>query len=198
MMRALMWAFLVLSSGAVLAQAPQGTPTRLRGTVETLGAGTLAVKSRTGETVVVALAPDFRVSGVVRKELADIKPGDYVASTSMRGTDGKLHALELHFLPQTAASGQTAYDLVPDSVMTNATVDGVAAAAKGRSLKVTFKGGEAEVVVGEEVPVVATVPGDLALIRPGLAIFVAALRQPDGSLLGLRATVEKDGVKPPM
>jgi hypothetical protein len=82
--------------------------------------------------------------------------------------------------------------------MTNATVDGVAAAPKGRSLRVTFKGGEAEVVVGEEVPVVATVPGDLALIRPGLAIFVAALRQPDGSLLGLRATVEKDGVKPPM
>jgi hypothetical protein len=198
MRRVVIWAFLLLSSATLLAQEPQGTPTRVRGTVERLEGSALTVKSRTGDTVALTLAPDFRVSGVVRKELGDIKPGDYVASTSMRGTDGKLHAIEVHFLTPAAPSGQSPYDLAPDSIMTNAIVEGVAAAPNGRSLKLSYKGGEAELVVGEDVPVVVAMPGDLTLVQPGRAIFVAALRRPDGTLVALRATVEKDGVKPPM
>ncbi len=180
------------------AQAPEGTPTRVRGTVERLDGSTLVVKTRTGQDATIALAPNVSVSGEVARNLSDIKEGDYVASTSVRGADGKLKALEIHYLPQAAAEGQFPYDLAPDSLMTNAIVAGATTAPQGRVLRVTYKGTEAEIIVPTDAPVVAFVPGDLSLVRSGAAIVVNALRKPDGTLTAARATVEKDGIKPPM
>jgi hypothetical protein len=191
-------AFLLVSCASLVAQAPEGIPTRIRGTIEKLEGQTLVVKTRGGQDVSVALAPNFAVSGVVGRNLADIKEGDYVASTSVRGPDGKLKALEVHYLPQAAAEGQFPYDLAPDSLMTNAVVAGVSVAAQGRVLKVTYKGTEAEITVPPDAPIVAFVPGDLSLVKPGAAVVVNALKQPDGTIRAARATVEKDGVKPPM
>jgi hypothetical protein len=47
-------------------------------------------------------------------------------------------------------------------------------------------------------PIVAFVPGDAGLLKPGAAIFAIALKQPDGTLSAVRVTAEKNGVKPPM
>jgi hypothetical protein len=181
-----------------LAQTPEGTPTRIRGTVEKLEGQTLVVKTQAGREVPVTLAPNFTISGVEKRSLSDIKTGDYIASTSVRGPDGKLRALEVHFLPPGASEGQFAYDLAPDSLMTNATVAGVAAAPHGQVLRVTYKGQEAEITVPPDVPVVAFVPGDRSLVKPGVAVFIFGQRKPDGSVSATRATLEKDGVKPPM
>src|SRR6266576_1581549 len=87
------------------AQAPpqgaaEGTRTRIRGTVDKLDGQTLTVKSRDGQQMAITLAPDFTVQGVAKRSLADIKAGDYVASTSVKGTDGKLHAVEIHIFPE--------------------------------------------------------------------------------------------------
>jgi hypothetical protein len=182
----------------VLAQAPEGTPARVRGTVAKLEGQTLTVKTQAGQEVPVALAPNFAISGVEKRSLSDIKPGDSIASTSVRGPDGKLRALEVHFLPPGAGEGQFAWDLAPDSLMTNATVAGVAAAPQGQVLRVTYKGQEAEITVPPEVPVVAFVPGDTSLVKAGAAVFIFGQRKPDGSVSATRATLEKDGVKPPM
>ena len=183
------------------AQAPAAPPTRIRGTVESLNGNMLAVKSRDGKTVDVALAPNFVVRSMVKKSLADIKTGDYVASTSVKGTDGKLHAVEVHIFPEAmrgTAEGQFAWDLMPDSLMTNATVTGVAKASKGDMLTVSYKGKTSEVEVGPDVPVVTYGPGDASLLKPGAAVFIIAMRKPDGSLAAPAVTAEKDGVKPPM
>jgi hypothetical protein len=62
-------------------------------------------------------------------DLADIKSGDFVATTSMKGTDGKNHSVELRIFPESMrglGEGQYAWDLMPDSLMINATVTGVA------------------------------------------------------------------------
>ena len=188
-----------LSLAPALAQTPEGTPTRVRGTVEKLDGQMIEIKTRTGQTAHVTLGPEFRISGVEKRSLSDIKPGDLVASTSVRGPDGKLRALEVHFLAPTANQGQSAYDLAPNSLMTNAAVVGVTAAADGQILKVTYKGKDSEeIIVPPDVPVVAAVPGDMSLIKPGAAIFVSGVRNPDGSVIATRATLEKDGVKPPM
>jgi hypothetical protein len=75
--------------------------------------------------------------------LADIKAGDYVAATSVKGTDGKLPALEIHIFPETVrgvGEGQRPTDLVPDSLMTNATVSGIPAAPQGQVLKGNLQG----------------------------------------------------------
>ena len=82
--------------------------------------------------------------------------------------------------------------------MTNATVAGVASAAQGQVLKVAYKGGESEIIVPSDIPIVTFVPGDSSLLKPGAAIFTGALKKPDGSLTATRVTAEKDGVKPPM
>src|SRR6516162_628923 len=54
-----------LAAGAQ--QAPQGTPTRIRGTVEKLDGQALTVKSREGETVTIALADNVAVAYLVKK-----------------------------------------------------------------------------------------------------------------------------------
>ena len=196
-------ALLAATAVPALAQAapPPGTPTPIRGTVEKLDGQTLVVKSRDGQDVAVALAPNYTVSGMAKRSLADIKPGDYVASTSVKGSDGKLHAVEVHIFPEAmrgVGEGQFAWDLVPDSLMTNATVTGVTEATKGETLKVAYKGRESEVIVGPDTPIVTYVEGDASLLKPGAAVFVFALKQPDGRLTAARVTAEKDGVKPPM
>ena len=129
-----------------------------------------------------------------KRSLSDIKTGDYIASTSVQGSDGKL----LHFLPPGGGKGQFAWDLAPDSLMTNATVAGVAAAPQGRVLRVTYKGQEAEIIVPPDVPVVAFMPGDTSLVKPGATVFIFGQRKPDGSVSATRVTLEKKGVKPPM
>ena len=183
--------------------APDTTPARIRGTVDKLDGQTLLVKSRDGQSLSIALAPNFAVLGVVAKSVSDIKPGDYVASTSVKGPDGELKAIEVHIFPENmrgVAEGQFPWDLVPDSVMTNATVAQVAAAPEGQVIKVTYKGGgEVEVTIPPGIPIVGYVPADAGLLKPGAAIFIVAQKKKDdGSLSAARVTAEKDGVKPPM
>jgi hypothetical protein len=191
----------LLALPAAAQNAPEGTPTRIRGTVEKLDGETLTVKSRDGQQLTIALVPNFTVSYVITKTLGDIKAGDYIATTSTKGTDGKNHAVELRIFPEAqrgTAEGQFPWDSMPDSLMTNATVSGVTGAPQGQTLKVTYKGNESEIVVGPQTAVFAYGSGDASLLKPGAAIFMVAQKKPDGSLTAGRVTAEKDGVKPPM
>jgi hypothetical protein len=194
--------FVILLIAPLLAQAPPAaTPTRVRGTIEKLDGQNLVVKTREGLVVTIALAPNFAVNGVVNKDLADIKQGDYVGVASTKGTDGKLHALEVLIFPEAmrgVAEGQYPWDLQPESLMTNAAVAGVAAAPTGRTLRLAYKGGESEIVVGPDAPIVTFQPAEASLLKPGATVFIVAQKQPDGTLTAARVTAEKDGVKPPM
>jgi len=82
--------------------------------------------------------------------------------------------------------------------MTNATVAGITGAPQGQTLKVTYKGSESEIVVGPDTPIFGYGTGDTSLLKPGAAIFIVALKNPEGSLSASRVTAEKDGGKPPM
>ena len=166
----------ILPALQAAAQAPpasDGTPTRIRGTIEKFDGETLAVQSREGQQVTIGLAPNYSVVGVAKRTLSDIKAGDYVASTSVKGPDGNLHALEIHIFPEAmrgVGEGQRPHDLVPNSLMTNATVSGITAAPQGQMLKVIYKGGEAEVIVAPDTPIVTYVPGDTSLERRSSAL----------------------------
>jgi hypothetical protein len=195
-------ALIALAVGPALAQTPPaGTPTRIRGTVDKLDGQNLMVKSRDGQTLTIELAANVAVITLVKKSVADIKAGDYVASTGVKGTDGKIHAVEVRIFPEAArgtGEGQYPWDLMPDSIMTNATVGKVDQAPQGPVLHVTFKGTESEYIVGPDVPVLANGPGDISLLKPGVAVFVIAVKHEDGKLTSARLYAEKDGVKPPM
>jgi hypothetical protein len=192
----------VLAVGPALAQTPppDGTPTRIRGTVEKLDGQTLTVKSREGQSLPVALAPDFEVLSLVKKRLDDIKPGDFVASTGVKDKDGKIHAIEVRILARPTPDGGRQYpsDLTPDSLMTNATVGTVTKKAQGAVLHVTMKDGESEYTIDPDVPILAGAPGDRSLLTPGAAVYVFAVKKADGTVTSSRLYAEKDGVKPPM
>ena len=184
-----------------LAQAtPAATPMHIRGTVEKLDGRALTVSERDGDTATVTLAPGATVNTLVKRSLADIKPGDFVASTGIEGKDGQIHAIEVRIFPKASPGGgrQFAWDLAPDSVMTNATVGRVTKTPQGEELHVTFKGGKSEYSVGPGVPILATAPGNISLLKPGAAVLVIAVKHSDGNLTSTRLYAEKNGIKPPM
>ena len=118
---------------------------------------------------------------MVAKTIADIKAGDFVASTSVKGTDGKNHSVELRIFPEAmrgVGEGQYPWDLSSGSLMTNATVSGVTGAPQGQTLKVTYKGGESELVVGPDTPIFGYGAGDMSLLKPGAAVFIVAPKKP--------------------
>ena len=191
-----------LAVPAALAQAPsEGTRVRVAGTVDKLDGNKLTVDTKGGQPVTVVLADNAAVFGVEKRTFADIKPGDFLASGGVKGTDGKIHAVEVRIFPETlrgAGEGQRPWDVKPDGVMTNATVGTVSQSPEGGVIHVNYKGGESEYTVGPEVPVLAYVAGDRGLLKPGATVFAIAEKKPDGTLTTGRVTAEKNGVKPPM
>ena len=195
---ALFIAFLALPA---LAQAPAGTTMRVAGTVDKLDGNNLTVNMKDSPAVTVVLADNAAVFGVEKRTIADIKPGDYLASGGVKGTDGKIHAVEVRIFPESlrgTGEGQRPWDVKPDGVMTNATVGTVSQSPAGGVIHVKYKEGESEYTVGPEVPILAYVAGDRTLLKPGAAIFIVAQKKPDGTLTTGRVTAEKNGVKPPM
>lgn len=191
-----------LLSVPVFAQAQQPTPpARIRGTIEKFDDHTLTVKSPDGDTVAVTLAQDFTVRAVVAEPLADIKPGDKVGITSIKGSGGGREAVEIHVFPASMSNVrllELPWDRGPDSLMTNATVAEVSEAAQGRMIKVSLNGKVSEITVPPGIPIVTYAPGDVTLLKPGASVFVIARKQPDGNLTAAGVTAEKNGVKPPM
>jgi len=191
----------LLTLPALAQTPPETTPMRVVGTVDKLDGNNLTVTMKDGQAVTVVLADNAAVFGVEKRTLADIKPGDFLASGGVKGTDGKIHAVEVRIFPEAlrgTGEGQRPWDVKPDGVMTNATVGTVSQSPQGGVTHVKYKEGESEYTVGPEVPVLAYVPGDRSLLKPGAAVLTIAQKKPDGTLTTGRVTAEKDGVKPPM
>lgn len=191
---------LALVSTALLSQA--SPPMRVRGMIEKVDGAVLTVKTRDGMMVTLRLADKAGVSGVVNASLADIVPGKYIGTATLGERDGALVALEVLVFPDAmrgANEGHYAWDLQPQSMMTNATIADVTGSAKERTLTLKYKDGERKVLVPEGTPIVTFVPADRSAIKPGAHCFIgAAQRQPDGSLVALRIAVGLNGVVPPM
>jgi hypothetical protein len=194
--------FVALVAVPALAQTPPGgAPMRVVGTIDKLEGNNLTVNMKDGQAVTVVLADNAAVFGVEKRTVADIKPGDYLASGGVKGTDGKIHAVEVRIFPETlrgTGEGQRPWDVKPDGVMTNATVGTVSQSPEGGVIHVKHKDGESEYTIGPEVPVVAYVVGDRSLLKPSASVVTIAQKKPDGTLTTGRVTAEKNGVKPPM
>ena len=110
----------VLAAGAADAQQKAQ---RIRGTITAFDGKMLSVKSREGKNLVVELTEKTSVATAKAITLADLKPGAYVGVTTRKGADGALVALEVHTLPPTVTPGFRPWDLAPDTMMTNATIN---------------------------------------------------------------------------
>jgi hypothetical protein len=201
---------LKLASGAVVAlfgivtipSALAAENVRVRGTIVSLDGSTLTVKTREGPDAALALKPEWKVTGVAKASVEDIKPGDFVGIASLPAAAGGDAALEvLVFPPAMKGTGEGSYpwDLKPKSSMTNATVTNAVKDVDGRTLTLSYSGGqEKKIAIPDGVPIVTFAPATEADLKPGATVFVPAQRGDDGSLSTGRIVVGTNGVVPPM
>jgi hypothetical protein len=195
-------AFLIATlSAAALAQAPANPPVRIRGTVEKLDGNVLSVKTREGQTMSVRMADNFAVMGIQKAGVADIATGKFIGTTTVGERDGALVAEEVHIFPENmrgTGEGHYAWDLRPNSMMTNANVADIVSMASNRVMTVQYKGGEKRILVTDNTVIVSYAPADKAELKPGAPIFMVSQKQPDGSLTAARVNVGLRGQVPPM
>ena len=193
----------LLAVAFVTAASAQQPPTvRVRGTIEAVDGATLSIKSRDGSDVKVNITDNIAVTGVAKASLSDIKEGSYIGVSAMPEPDGTQKAIAVHIFPEAqrgAAEGFRAWDLRPNSTMTNATVAQTVAGVDGQTIMVKYKDGEKKVVVPPDTPIVAFAAGDKAEIKPGAKIIIfGATKKEDGTLETGRIAIGRDGIAPPM
>lgn len=190
----------LFAASACLAQAPASNPIRLRATIESIDAGSMTLKERSGEIVTLVLPASLGVTEILPIDIAEIKPGSYIGSAAVTRADGTLEALEVQVFPETmrgVGEGHRAYDLQPQSTMTNATVAEMAASATGRTIKLKYKDGEKTLLIPPNVPIVTYKPADRALLVVGAKVIVTAELR-DGKPTALRVQAGRNGFTPPM
>jgi outer membrane lipoprotein SlyB len=186
---------------ATAASAQNVPPVRVRGTIASINGQDLTVTSRDGSTVAVKLAPDYMVTAVVKADMSDIAVGKFVGIAAMPQGSEPERALEVLIFPEAArgsGEGHYAWDLMPESTMTNATITESVDKVDGRTLTLKHKDGETRIAVPSNVPIVTFAPGDRNLLVADAGVMVPAAKQPDGTFTASRILVGKDGVKPPM
>jgi hypothetical protein len=189
---------LVLTASTVNAQ----DTVRLRGTIERVEGPVYVVKSRDGNELNVTLADKALVVAIVKASPSDIRQGSFVGVTGMPQTNGNQKAIEVHIFPEAmrgTGEGHYAWDLRPQSTMTNANVEQTVTEVDGQTLTLKYKDGEKKIIVPPEASIVTYRPGDKGDLKPGVKIFIAAAKkQADGLLQAPRINYGKDGLTPPM
>jgi hypothetical protein len=184
---------------AIAQQTP--TPSRVRGTLESVDGDVLDVKSRSGEDVKLHMGGDTKIFGITKIALADVKVGSFIGTTTVPGPDGAPKAIEVHVFPEAmrgTGEGSRPWDLKPNSTMTNATVSESVAGVDGQTILVKYKDGEKKVVISPDTPIVTYVPGDKGDLKPGAKLIAFVKKLPDGSFGTDRISVGRDGLTPPM
>jgi hypothetical protein len=190
---------LIIAVSTAAAQQPQFV--RLRGAIESVDAQTLTVKGRDGTVMSMKLPEGIAVRGLEKKSVADVKQGGFVGITAMPQADGSQKAVEIHIFPEAmrgTGEGHRPWDLMPNSTMTNGSIDSAVTAVDGNELVLKYKDGEKKFIIPANVEVVMFVPGTVADLKPGEKVFVAAKKLPDGTLEPQFITVGHNGVNPPM
>lgn len=192
-----------LAACSLLIAAPAWSADSLhvRGTVESLKDSTLIVNTREGPAETIVLKDGWKISGVAKAKIEDIKSGDFVGIASLPKTGGGNGALEVLIFPAAlkgTGEGSYAWDLKPDSTMTNGTVADAVKSVDGRTLTVSYHGQSKKITVPEGTPVVTFAQAMKSDLVPGATVFLSADKGTDGSMSTGRVVVGRDGVVPPM
>jgi hypothetical protein len=217
------FAALVLTS-AFGQQAQSGAPPipPVTGVIQSFDGKIITIKLNDGSTGTATLAANATIMRNEKRTLADIKPGDFIASGGTRGPDGKIRANEIRIFSGPRGEGQFPM-AKPDQVMTNATVTEVMTGATVKQvgssdgtpvIKLTFHGagvpgadnctgraadapggagkgcvGETEFEVPANTPVVAQIPGDGSMLKPGAKATINMTEGPEGTFVANRITI---------
>ncbi|KQV73083.1 DUF5666 domain-containing protein [Rhizobium sp. Root1220] len=199
MAAALAAGILVIASQTASAEDAQRV--RVRGAIESLSGDTLVVKTREGADQTVMLKPGWKVAGIAKASVEDIKPGDFVGVASLPSADGGDGALEVLIFPAAmkgTGEGSRPWDLKPNSTMTNATVAKAVKSVNGHSITLTYQGKEKTISIADDTPIVTFAPAGKTDLTPGARVIVMGEKSTDGAVSAAQVTVGTNGVVPPM
>ena len=192
---------LPLAAGAFVATAYAAEPIHVRGTVASVDGPNVTLKTNDDKTIRLTLGPNWKIAGIIPAAIGDIKPGTFIGTANVEAPDGNT-ALEVVVFPEAmrgTGEGNYGWDLKPNSSMTNATVNNAVEGVNGRTVTLSYKGGERKVTIPPTAPIVTVGPGSDADVVPGAKVFAAGAPTDDGTMLtkGFIA-VGKNGIAPPM
>ena len=136
------------------------------------------------------------------KRLARVFPTAFAQNTAATGVAGVAGVASRLPAPDTGVADVTRYARKPlelrqlRPLRLDANVDQVVTAVDGQTLTLKYKDGEKKIFVAADTPIVAYVRGDNNDLKPGAKVFIAAVKQPDGTLQGRAWRVGRDGVTP--
>jgi hypothetical protein len=184
------------------AQTPNPDAPTIRGTVVSVSADQLVLKSNTGN-VTVKLAQPFHLYVRAPSDLAHVKENSFIGVTTVKQADGSERATEIHVFPEelrgvgegsrmmapntSAAASRMTNGNVSASRMTNGTAsqsrmsNGNVSSTNGSSLVVQYAGGSQNVIVPPNTPVTELKLASRA-IAAGDQVAVLAKKAADGSL----------------
>ena len=182
-------------------------PILLRGSVVSVSANQIVLKSDTG-TVTVAIAQPFQVYTRGPSDLSKVQEKTFIGVTTVKQPDGSERATEIHIFPEELrglgegsrmmgpATGASASRMTNGNVsasrMTNGTAsqsrmsNGSVSSTNGSSLVVSYAGGSQSVTVPPNTPVTELKPTSKALAA-GDQVALLATKAPDGTLTASKA-----------
>jgi hypothetical protein len=182
-------------------------PILLRGSVVSVSANQIVLKSDSG-TVTVAIAQPFQVYTRTPSDLSKVQAKTFIGVTTVKQPDGSERATEIHIFPEELrglgegsrmmgpASGSSASRMTNGNVsasrMTNGTAsqsrmsNGSVSSTNGSSLVVSYAGGSQNVTVPPNTPVTELKPTSKVL-APGDQVALLATKGADGSLSANKA-----------
>ena len=190
-------AALVCAALLIATTADAQSPTRVRGAISSVSGDLVAVKAVDGKNVDVQVEDKTRIVFAQPIPIGDIKPGDFLAVTSVKRGDGTLAAYDVRRFVKPSNPGHRPFDGRDDQTMTNATVSATVNAAKGREIVLTYEGGSQKVVVADTASITALVPGQRSQLVPGSYVSLLADTGADGKLIARSIEVRKDAPKAP-
>jgi hypothetical protein len=159
---------------------------RLRGTITAVDGDTFSLRSNDGKTTAVRVTSKSEVVVNQPIKITEIKPGDFLAVTSAKGSDGSLTAIEVRRFPKPSNPGHRPFSGVNDQTMTNATVSAMVESAAGRELTLVYDGGSQKIVVPEKTAISMLVDGDRTQLKTGGRVNLTATPSDQGVLNAVR------------
>ena len=189
-------------ASSALAQKPQTRA--VKGKIASVEGSTIVInETKGGGQAKVKLKDKAVVMTVGKATLAEVKPGAYIGVGAMPQADGSQKAIRVMIFPEMQrGTGEGHYPWttpgsVPNSTMTNATVDTTVAGVDGQVLSVKHKDGVHKIVVGKDALIVSNIPGSAADLKAGVAITVPAAEvTADGGLETARVNIGRGDFVP--
>ncbi|RWX15018.1 hypothetical protein EHI42_16350 [Rhizobium hidalgonense] len=183
------------------AEAQDGNRIRVRGAIESLSGDQLVVKTREGSDATITLKAGWKVGGIKKASVEDIKPGDFVGVASLpkgTGPDGAIEVLIFPASMKGTGEGNRPWDAQPNSEMTNATVSNAVKSVNGHTITLSYQGKEKTITIADATPIVTLAPATKDDLKSGAGVIVTGERAADGSITASQVAVGLNGIVPPM